>query len=145
MLTEASRPPLLRPPVPPRGQGSGDLIDFLQAVRANPLTTWRQEHFERLIVADSGVLGRITTISYPQAIRHILVDNAENYRKDDLQRRVLSPGLGNGLLTAEGDEWRLQRRTLAPLFTPRHVAGFLPAMIEAADRLVRRWRRHDGR
>ena len=66
----------------------------------------------------------MTVVSDPAAIRHILVENAANYRKDDLQLRVLAPGLGRGLLTAEGDEWRLQRRTLAPLFNPRTVAGF---------------------
>ena len=56
------------------------------------------------------------------------------------------PGLGNGLLTAEGEAWRLQRRTLAPLFNPRTITSFVPAMVEASERLVRRWhRRPDGR
>jgi cytochrome P450 len=59
---------------------------------------------------------------------------------------VLAPGLGNGLLTAEGEEWRLQRRTLAPLFSPRHVAGFWPATTDAAERVARRLaRRPPGR
>ena len=107
------------------------MFDFLAALRANPLTTWTEDHFEHLILAGEGALGRITIVHDPAAIRHVLVDNAANYRKDDLQRRVLAPGLGNGLLTAEGEEWRLQRRTLAPLFAPRHVAGFVPAMIAA--------------
>jgi cytochrome P450 len=120
------------------------MFDFLAALRSNPLTTWTEDHFEHLILAGEGVLGRITVVHDPAAIRHILVDNAANYRKDDLQRRVLAPGLGNGLLTAEGEEWKLQRRTLAPLFAPRHVAGFVPPMIEAAERLVRRWRRRSG-
>ena len=38
-------------------------------------------------------------------------------------------GSGRGLLTAEGEDWRLQRRTLAPLFNPRNVATFFPAMV----------------
>jgi cytochrome P450 len=121
------------------------MFDFLAALRTNPLTTWTEDHFEHLIIAGEGALGRITVVHDPAAIRHVLVDNAGNYRKDDLQRRVLAPGLGNGLLTAEGEEWRLQRRTLAPLFAPRTVAGFAPAMVAAAERLVRRWRRRDGR
>ncbi|HKH34132.1 MAG TPA: cytochrome P450 [Beijerinckiaceae bacterium] len=122
------------------------MFDFLAALRMNPLTTWTEDHFEHLILAGEGALGRVTVVHDPAAIRHILVDNAGNYRKDDLQRRVLAPGLGNGLLTAEGEEWRLQRRTLAPLFSPRRVAGFVPPMIEAAERLVRRWRRRsEGR
>jgi len=135
---------LFRPPAPAPLDAPVGTFEFLRRVRANPLTTWTREHFEQPIVAREGVLGRITVLNDPAAIRHVLVDNAAGYRKDDLQRRVLAPGLGNGLLTAEGDEWRLQRRTLAPLFAPRHVAGFLPAMAEAAERLVRRLRRRDG-
>jgi cytochrome P450 len=137
---------LFRPPAPAPRRTAPDLFDFLAALRANPLTTWTEDHFEHPILAGEGALGRVTVVHDPAAIRHVLVDNAANYRKDDLQRRVLAPGLGNGLLTAESDEWRLQRRTLAPLFSPRRVAEFLPPMIEAAERLVRRWRRRsDGR
>ena len=135
---------LFRPSVPPPRREPMGLFEFLKAARENPLTTWMEDHFEHPILAGDGVLGRVTVISEPAAIRHVLVDNAANYRKDDLQRRVLAPGLGNGLLTAEGEEWRLQRRTLAPLFAPRRVASFLPAMVEASERLVRRWRRRRG-
>jgi cytochrome P450 len=136
---------LFRPPAPPPLNEPLGTFEFLRRVRANPLATWAEEHFSELVVAGEGVLGRITVVSDPAAIRHVLVDNAANYRKDDLQRRVLAPGLGKGLLTVEGEEWKLQRRTLAPLFAPRHVAGFFPAMVAAGERLVRRWRRHDGR
>lgn len=145
-MATASPTLLFRPPAPVPARRPPDLFGFLAAVRNNPLTTWTADHFERPIVAGDGPLGRVTVVNDPAAIRHILVDNAANYRKDDLQRRVLAPGLGNGLLTAEGEEWKLQRRTLAPLFTPRHAAGFFTTMAEATDRLVRRWRRRsDGR
>ena len=136
---------LFRPPAPPPLREPLGTFEFLRRVRANPLATWADEHFSEPIVAGEGVLGRITVVSDPAAIRYVLLDNAANYRKDDLQRRVLAPGLGKGLLTVEGDEWKLQRRTLAPLFAPRHVAGFFAAMADGAERLVRRWRRHDGR
>ena len=145
-MDETLSPPPFRPPAPTPRRTPPDLFEFLKAVRTNPLTSWTEEHFRSRILAGEGVLGRLTVVNDPPSIRHILVDNAANYRKDDLQRRVLAPGLGNGLLTAEGEEWKLQRRILAPLFNPRTVAGFAPAMAEAADRLVRRWlRRPDGR
>jgi cytochrome P450 len=140
-MDEKPAVPLFRPPVPTPRQTPPDLFDFLKAVRTNPLTTWTAEHFKAPILAGEGVLGRVTVVHEPAAIRHILVDNAGSYRKDDLQRRVLAPGLGNGLLTAEGDEWKLQRRTLAPLFSPRTVTGFIPAMVAASERLMRRWQR----
>src|SRR5205823_3910283 len=52
--------------------------------------------------------------------------------------------LGNGLLTAEGDEWKLQRRTLAPIFSARHVLGFNAPMNAAGARMARRLARRDG-
>ena len=137
---------LFVPPAPRPLDRPPDLFGFLHSARTNPLTSWTREHFEQPILAAQGVLGRVTVLSDPAAIRHVLVENAANYRKDDLQRRVLAPGLGDGLLTAEGEVWRAQRRALAPLFSPRHVAGFAPAMEAAASRLVARLgRRPSGR
>lgn len=145
-MTDTIDAPLFRPPAPKPLQEPPGLLAFLLALRRNPLTTWTERHFEEPVITGDGVLGRITVVNHPPLIRHILLDNAANYRKDDLQLRVLAPGLGRGLLTAEGEEWRLQRRTIAPLFTPRTVAGFFPAMVDAAERLVRRWqRRPEGR
>ena len=71
-------------------------------------------------------------VNDPAAVRRVFLDNAANYRKDALQLRVLRPGLGTGLLTAEGEDWRVQRRALAPLFSPRQVADFAPAMHRVA-------------
>jgi cytochrome P450 len=59
--------------------------------------------------------------------------------KDWLQRRVLSAGLNDGLLSAEGEQWRLQRRVIAPMFARRTVMDFAAAMMEAAEALVERW------
>ena len=145
-MTDTLPIPAFHPPAPkPREEPPG-LLGFLLALRRDPLTTWTERHFREKVVSGEGVLGRIMVVNDPAIIRHVLVDNAANYRKDDLQLRILAPGLGRGLLTAEGDEWRLQRRTIAPLFNPRTVATFFPAMVDAAERLVRRWqRRPDGR
>jgi len=145
-MTDTPDTPLFRPPAPkPRTEPLGTLA-FLRAVRENPIATWMEVHFEELVMAGEGTLGHLTVVHDPAIIRHILVDNAANYRKDDLQIRILAPGLGRGLITAGGEEWKLQRRTIAPLFTPRTVGGFVPAMAGAAERLVKRWRRRaEGR
>ncbi|MBB4039320.1 cytochrome P450 [Microvirga flocculans] len=145
-MSDILEEPHFRPPAPkPRTEPLGT-VAFLRAVRENPLSMWMQDHFIEPVITGDGALGRLTVVSDPAMIRHILLDNAANYRKDDLQIRILAPGLGRGLVTAEGDAWRLQRRTIAPLFTPRNVAGFFPAMVGAAERLVHRWqRRPEGR
>jgi cytochrome P450 len=49
---------------------------------------------------------------------------------------VLAEVVGRGLLTADGEMWRRQRRTLQPLFTPRRVAGYAELMTAEAARVV---------
>ena len=135
-----------RPPAPPRPEGPLNPLAFLYGLWRNPLSTWSRQSFELPFVQAEGVLGRVAVLNEPAAIRHVLVDNVANYRKDALQLRVLRPGLGNGLLTAEGDEWRAQRRALSPLFTPRLVDSFEPAIVDSANWLLDRWAElRDGR
>ncbi|MDB5510023.1 MAG: cytochrome [Hyphomicrobiales bacterium] len=140
------RPAQPLPPAPtPRERPLGT-IGLLWALRTNPLLTWTRAHYREPILSGRSVLGDLVIVSEPSAIRHVLVDNAANYRKDDLQLRLLGPGLGGGLLTAEGDVWRAQRRALAPLFTPRLTERFRPAMQASAEWLAERLRRQrDGR
>ena len=127
-----------RPKVPPPLTRPLGLFAFLKAARENPIGTWMKAHFEEFVVAGETAMGRVTVVSDPALVRYLFVENAANYRKDDLQKRVLAPGLGDGLLTAEGDEWRLQRRTLAPIFSARHVAGFTAQMDAAGARVAKR-------
>jgi cytochrome P450 len=129
----------VRPPAPPRPEGPLHPLRLLYGLWKNPIATWTRPNFELPVIESDSVLGRLLILNEPAAIRRVFVDHAANYRKDPLQLRVLRPGLGDGLLTAEGEDWRAQRRALAPLFTPRAVASFLPAMAETADWLVRRW------
>ena len=144
-MDETLNRPLFRPPAPEPRRTPGDLLDFLKAARTNLLTTWMEEHFEQPIIAGDGALGRLTVVSDPGAIRHILVDNAANYRKDDLQLRVLAPGLGRGLLTAEGDEWRLQRRTSRRFSSRAPWRASFRADGRRLRAVVRRWhRRREG-
>jgi cytochrome P450 len=75
------------------------------------------------------------------SLSRLEIANADNYRKDPIQRRILASGLADGLLSVEGARWEEQRRMLAPLFARRTVAFFAAAMLTAAGRLTERWRR----
>lgn len=102
------------------------------------------EHFEKPIVTGGLPLKHILLVHEPHAIRHVLLDNAANYQKDSIQRRVLSAGLGDGLLSAENERWRTQRRTVAPIFARKTIMDFAPAMMDAAGALTARWHGKDG-
>ena len=132
-------PPRITPPAPvPREQQLRPLA-FLRVLRRNPIETWTKAHFERPILTGRGLLGIGAVVNHPPSIRRVLLDNVANYKKDALQKRVLAPGLSDGLLTVEGDAWRVQRRAIAPIFTPRLVGSFAAPMKRVADKLVGRW------
>jgi len=132
-----------RPPAPaPRDQPLG-VIALLRTLRDNPLEAWTHAFFEKPIVSTRLPFGAVAAVNDPAGIRRVLLDNAANYRKDTLQRRIVSAGLAHGLLMAEEDQWRFQRRTLAPLFARKAVMSFAPMMLQAADEMVARWEQTD--
>jgi unspecific monooxygenase len=112
----------------------------LMAMRQSPISTWGQRAYEDDIVRGR-FFGRSSFIlNTPDAIRHVLVDNYENYTRTPTGIRVLRPMLGEGLLIAEGRAWKHQRRTLAPAFTPRAVASLVPHMVEVTDQTIAKLR-----
>ncbi len=146
MLTEspALAPGSYQPPAPcpqPKPLGAFRLI---AALRRNPLECWAKDHFEKAVVVGGLPFAHVVLVNDPRAIERILLGNAANYHKDSFQRRVLSAGLGDGLLSAEGDQWRVQRRTLAPVFGRKTIMEFAPDMFAASQALVARWRERDG-
>ncbi|HUB97660.1 MAG TPA: cytochrome P450 [Stellaceae bacterium] len=82
---------------------------------------------------------RNLVVSDPAAIRHVFLDNAVNYTKTAIARRLLEPGLGKGLITLEGEAWRRHRKIMAPAFDPPSIAQHVPAMVAAARDLGARW------
>jgi cytochrome P450 len=60
-------------------------------------------------------------VNDPDMIGHVLLDNHANYVRPRLTRQILEPAIGNGLLTASGEDWRKQRRIVAPTFSPQAV------------------------
>ena len=139
----ALRQPLV-PPSPPRASSTMTAFGRMAAIRKSMIGSWGQRAYEEDII-QSRFFGRSSFIlNTPDAIRHVLVDNYENYTRTPTGIRVLRPMLGEGLLIAEGRAWKHQRRTLAPAFTPRAVAPLVPHMVAAIDEAIARLQRDSG-
>ena len=86
-------------------------------------------------------IGRQETVvvSDPTLIEDVFVTHRKATIKDPITAG-LSDVLGHGLLTAEGETWRQNRRLIAPSFQPRHLADLGETMIAstvtAADGLA---------
>src|ERR1700736_1063059 len=131
----ATRRPLV-PPSPPRAPDTMTAFGRMMAMRDSAVGTWGQRAYEEDIV-QGRFFGRSSFIlNTPDSIRHVLVDNYENYVRTPAAIRVLRPILGEGLLIAEGRTWKHQRRTLAPAFTPRAVMTLVPHMLAATDETI---------
>lgn len=74
----------------------------------------------------------------PALIKHVMQDNARNYRKSDYVA-LLKPMLGDGIFLAEGEAWLAQRRTSAKGFQGFEYPRLVAAMNDAASDMVRRW------
>jgi cytochrome P450 len=124
---------------PFRPEGRIGLRQLLRLVRENALAMHSAEDFDQDIIAQRLLWRRTFFVNEPGAIRYVLLDNAANYRKSELSRRLLEPGLGRGLLTSEGETWRRHRRIMAPAFDPRSIAGYAPIMTEVTRTLLEKW------
>lgn len=128
------------PPHPPR--------------RPKPVATWRGLVGERARTAVYGwsqlafetdyirrrVLGfNVHVLLTPDAVQHVLLDHAADYPKPEIVKRLLAPVIGQGLLTADSELWREQRRIVAASFTPAAIQGMRGLFADAAGRTMRGW------
>jgi cytochrome P450 len=75
----------------------------------------------------------------PDAVQRVLLDNAANYAKPDVVKKLLAAAIGEGLLTSDGALWRDQRRIVAANFAPAAVDALMPRFGDVGREAVERW------
>jgi cytochrome P450 len=108
-------PSPLVPAEAPSGRG------IAKALRENALLAFPPQAFEEEVVIRRFFGRRQIILNRPAGIQHILVDSPQNYRRTPATIRMLRPLLGRGLLLSEGEDWKFQRRTVAPALAPRTI------------------------
>jgi cytochrome P450 len=132
------------PPHPPRGAGPVPVWRGLVGERARTLVYGWSERAFREPHLIRNVLGyRVHIPLEPEAVQRVLLDNAANYVKPRLVKRLLAPVIGRGLLSSDGDLWREQRRIVAASFTPPAVDALAPVFARVAGEAAVGW--GDGR
>lgn len=135
-----SLPESFEPPAPVPRTVPPSRLEIVRTLLRNPLELWGEPSYT-LPWIDVSFFGERTLIANdPGLIRHVLVDNAANYRMATIRQLILRPILRDGLLTAEGEVWRRSRKAMAPVFTPRHARGFARQMLEKSEAFVSRYR-----
>jgi len=86
------------------------------------------------------VLGHtVHVILKPEWIERVLLDNAANYEKPRLVKRILDPTIGRGLLSSDGELWRAQRKIAAASFTPPAVDALVPVFGKVGMSMAESW------
>jgi cytochrome P450 len=117
----------------------GNLAFFATLLR-NPLRVLPAAVYEEGLVVSGRAGRKVYWITEPSLIKTVLLDQRESFHRTSITQRILGPLLGKGVLTADGAEWKWQRQTAAPVFRHADLLGYVPTMVEAAERLVSQWR-----
>lgn len=84
----------------------------------------------------------MVAITHPDYVRHVLVDNHENYDKNSFIYRAVAPILRGGLIgNFGGESWRRQRRLATPSFHRPRVMDFSANMTDEINAMLSRWDR----
>lgn len=87
-------------------------------------------------------LGRRWTlvVADPELLAAAMRDRPDGWRRVPQVSRIgAEMGLPQGLFSAEGDDWRRQRRMVMAAFAPGHVRAYFPQLRQVMLRLQRRW------
>ncbi len=126
-------------PVPRSRDRIPGFLEIVRTVMRNPLEIWGEPSYEDPWIHTKFINERTLIANDPGLIRHVLVDNAKNYRMATIRQLILRPILRDGLLTAEGATWKRSRKAMAPVFTPRHIDGFATAMLDRTQDFAARY------
>ena len=138
------RPDPFVPPTPLPRTVPPSRLEVIRTVLRNPLELWGEPSYTLPWIRTSFFGQRTLIVNDPGLIKHVLVDNANNYRMSDIRQLVLRPILRDGLLTAEGSVWKRSRKAVAPVFTPRHAKGFATQMLAQAELYAKKYEGADG-
>jgi cytochrome P450 len=121
---------------------------------AGPVPVWRGFFGERARTSVYGWSERMFDLPYyhrqilkirvhlliaPELIEHVLLTNQASYEKPQLVRSLLGPIIGEGLLTADGQLWREQRKIVASSFSPPAVQRVRPVFGKASRLAMQGW------
>jgi cytochrome P450 len=132
---------LFVPTHPPRGAGPVPGWRGLFGDRARTAVYgWSEQAFD-LWSMRRRIFGLNVYIpSQPDEVQRVLLDNAANYAKPRLVKRILAPTIGRGLLTSDGELWRGQRKIVAASFTPPAVDELVPVFARVGSAAAEAWR-----
>jgi cytochrome P450 len=86
----------------------------------------------------------IVFLNHPDYIREVLIVQNDNFVKERTVRRSKML-LGEGMITSEGAEHRMQRQVAQPAFHRQRIPGYAKTIVEEGVRMRDRWKNGEQR
>ncbi len=116
----------------------GNILQVKRAQIHQSMEAWARQYGPLFQVT----LGRrrLLVIADHELLAAVMKDRPEGFRRSPLTSQVSTEmGLPAGVFSAEGEEWRRQRRMVMASFAPSHVRAYFPSLVKVTLRLQARW------
>ncbi len=119
------------PPHAPPLTGDEHFIVSTWKFLRNPLEGFGPLAYAQPIVSLPTFGYKTHVISDPEGMMSVLAKDAAKFSKAAIDHRILGPATKEGLLSVQGEQWKRQRRGVAPMFRHRHMADLAPMITQA--------------
>jgi len=99
----------------------------------NPIEGFGPLAYSQPIVSIKTMGVQMHVVADPEGMQQVLTKHAKNFTKTPIDARILGPATKEGLLSVHGQQWRRQRRAVAPMFAHRHMSDLAPLITETIN------------
>lgn len=78
-------------------------------------------------------------VNHPALVKQVLQETNKSFDKRSVIYDRFRHAFGDGLVVAEGERWKRQRKLVQPMFVPGAVRQFFEMMVASATQMADRW------
>lgn len=124
---------LFQPPHAKPLTGDEGFIEATWKFIRNPIEGFGPLTYRQPIVTAKTLGQTLHVISDPEGMNDVLVKQADKFTKTAIDARILGPATKEGLLSVHGEQWKRQRKSVAPIFRKRHMADLAPLIADVIE------------
>ena len=99
----------------------------------NPVEGFGPLAYNQPIVSVPSFGKKLHVITGPEGMMQVLAHEAKKFTKTSIDARILGPATKEGLLSVHGEQWKRQRKAVAPMFRKRHMEDLAPLIATTLD------------
>ncbi|WP_409431869.1 cytochrome P450 [Litorimonas sp. RW-G-Af-16] len=139
MTTSQADTPLFIPPHAQPLTGDESFAYATWKFLRNPIEGFGPMAYGQPIVSVPSFGKKLHIITDPEGMNAVLSQDFKRFTKTAIDARILGPATKEGLLSVHGEQWKRQRKSVAPMFAKRHMSDLAPlitaSMREFTDKL----------